>query len=483
MGLTINPELAAAVAAEAWQLSLAPYSVRQSGGQWQAYRWLASVARYVTERVLEGDARIILSVPPRHGKSEMISHRLPVWVLNLNPEARIIGTSYADSLASVWGRKVRDTIEGDPRHRAHIRHDMSSVSDWQTTAGGGMRCAGVGAGVTGRGGDLLIADDLHKDWADAHSETILESTWQWFTSTFMTRREPGGSVVLVMTRWHQADTAGRLKDEHPDDWEVIRLPALAEDGDPLGRAPGEALCPERFTAADLQRIRDTDLTPDQWAGLYQQRPDVPGGTIVREDWIQYYDALPDKITRACVSWDFSFKKSGSSFVVGSLWAEVRRPDGGRDYYLVDQVRGRMGFVETQQAVIGFRGRSELHRKARPLFEEAANGNAIEDSLGMKVPGLLMVRPDKSKIARLSAVAPLFKTGNVYAPRPSRAAWVKEWVRELTRFPNYKTNDQVDSASMALAWLSGRRKLIFRMGGRDLLAGGGVEDEAGTGTEH
>lgn len=225
-------------------------------------------------------------MPPRHGKSELASHWFPVWFLNLFPQYNIILTSYEADYAARWGRKVRNTIQ---EHRSSLRvrisEDSSASNRWETTAGGGMNTAGVGGPITGKGAHILIIDDPVKNREDAESRSMRERTWEWWQGTARERLEPMpqtpfGAVILIMTRWHQDDLAGRLlarrvdsKDEEKTHipWHEFRLPALAEESDPLGRVVGAPLWPEKYCLEALCNIRD-EIGPYNWASEYQQRP-------------------------------------------------------------------------------------------------------------------------------------------------------------------------------------------------------------------
>ena len=262
------------LAAMAWRFTPHTFAEVMSGGAWLPYRWLCYVGNIIAEAVAEGDGRVIVNCPPRHGKSHLLSHWTPVWFLDNLPHRNIILTSYEAGVAMNWGRLVRNEFERNPACRTRLREDSTSASRWHSTTGGGMVTAGAGGPITGLGGDLLIVDDPHKSWAEAHSPLYQERVWEWFTSTFYTRCEPGATIMVVMQRWAEDDLTGRLLARHEDHWRHISLPALAEDNDPLGRAPGEALCPERYPREALLKIRKA-VGAAVWQALYQQEP---GGT-------------------------------------------------------------------------------------------------------------------------------------------------------------------------------------------------------------
>lgn len=227
--------------------------------------------------------RLIVSCPPRHGKSEQISNWCPTWFLNNWPYKRVMLGAYNTDFAKQWGRKVRNNIETYRDDLAvRMSNDSTGVEHWHTTEGGGMMARGLGGAFTGFGGDLLICDDPIKSAAEANSAAYREAVWAWWTSAFMTRVEPGATVILTMTRWHTDDLVGRILSdpEQSQHWDVIILPALADEhGDPLGRKAGEALWPERKSAHDLaaEKVAVGDYV---WKALYQQvPPNLNGGNV------------------------------------------------------------------------------------------------------------------------------------------------------------------------------------------------------------
>lgn len=230
----------------------------------------------------QGGRRLIVEIPPRHGKSTIVSQGLPVWFLELFPERHIILASYEAGFAAEWGRAVRNLVaQYAGELTVRISEDSSAANRWHTPQGGGMVTAGVDGPITGRGADLFVIDDPVKSWAQAQSPAYRAHLWDWWHSTAKTRLEPAASVILCMARWHEDDLAGKLireMDAGGQPWEVIRLPAVAEDGDPLGRALGEPLWPERFPAEALAEIQRS--SPSYvWNALYQQRPERAGDAV------------------------------------------------------------------------------------------------------------------------------------------------------------------------------------------------------------
>jgi hypothetical protein len=260
----------------AWRVWPDTFSHRASGGKYRCYGYQRFIGRAIASALVRGRGRLIIEAPPRHGKSTDVSHWLPTWFLDNLPHRRVILASYGAELATHWGRTVRNEFATNPNLLTRLREDSKAAGRWNTPDGGGMLACGVGGAVTGFGGDLIIIDDALKNWEEAHSVTVRDRTNDWICSTLYSRCEPGATIVLAMQRMHDDDPAGWLTQHHADKWEVIRLPALAEAGDVMGRAVGEPLCPERYTATDLGLIRAAML-PAAWDAMYQQAPRTVGG--------------------------------------------------------------------------------------------------------------------------------------------------------------------------------------------------------------
>lgn len=444
--------------------------------------------------VLAGKSpRLMIAMPPRHGKSELASRRFPAFAFGRNPDLSIIGTAYGADLASRVNRDVQRVMDSQeyaalfPQTRlkgsaqdqsllqSHggmmsrlctknlIKRTPSSSglrrADFFEIVGrrGAYRSAGVGGGITGMGGDILIVDDPFKDRASADSAATRERVWAWYTSTLYTRLAPGGGILIINTRWHADDLSGRLLDaaaaKRGDQWRVLEFPAIALEADDH-RKRGDALHPERYPVQQLHAIRAALGTRD-WEALYQQRPTPDGGAMFREEWLRFWlpkdlPAFPASFDQLLLSWDMTFKSGDNNdFVVGQVWGRK-----GADRYLLDQVRGRMGFTETLAA---FRALAAKWPAAtRKLVEDKANGPAVIDSLKHSVPGIVPVEPDGSKTARAHAITALFEAGNVYIPHPDLYPWIKEYIAELTRFPACAHDDQVDATTQALRDMESRR---------------------------
>jgi len=387
-------------------------------------------------------------MPPRHGKSEFISRYSTAWILGKFPDTRIILASYEADFAATWGRKARDLLEehGPSLFGIRVSGKSSAANRWDIEGHeGGMITAGVNGPITGKGADIGIIDDPVKNDQEAMSVTYQERTYEWYKSTFRTRLQRDGAIILIMTRWNENDLAGKLlaaQEEDGEKWEVVNLPAIAEEGDLLGRDPGQPLCPDLFTIEALRSIEKA-VGSFWWASLYQQRPSPAEGGILKRSWWQYYRQTPDRFDEVIQSWDMAFKDTKTAdFVVGQVWGRK-----GADKYLLDQVRDRMDFPATVQAV---RSLSAKWPQARnKLVEDKANGPAVIATLKNEIPGLIAVNPEGGKVVRAQAASPDIEAGNVYLPDPSVAPWVHDFIEECAAFPNGANDDQVDAMTQAL----------------------------------
>lgn len=406
----------------------------------------------------------MVTLPPRHGKSTLISHYFPVWFFDRFPARNILLNSYAAEFAKGWGRKVRNTArEHEDILRFGIQADSRRADEWHTTAGGMMKTAGIGGDITGRGFDVGIIDDPVKNAEEAFSQTIRDRHWDWFTSTFYTRAEPDASIVVLQTRWHDDDLAGRIlrasQKGEIEPYEHINFPALATVDDHIGRRPGEALWPNRYDREALLRIKRALQNGWAWHALYQQNPfDEAWQMFPRRCWGGYGGiptALRDQMT-IVHTWDTAFKDlKSSSYVVGLVLGFV-----GGACYVLDYYREHADFPATVRQMLEMVRRNP---SSRILIEDKANGSAIISALQKHLPGIEPVEPRGSKEARAAAVQPFCRAGSVRLP--AGAPWLDDWFEEFEKFPRGTTDDIVDALSQALArmWLEGAGLL----GGIDL----------------
>jgi predicted phage terminase large subunit-like protein len=422
-------------------------------GQWPGYqpaahhRLLASQL----EAVERGEVhRLIVAMPPRHGKSMLASEFFPAWYLGRNPSRSVIASTYSQELASDFGRKVRNLTDTQ-LHRAafplcRMSEDSKAVHRFSTDAGGAYYAVGRGGSITGRGGNLFLIDDPLKDRAEAESDTTRESTKAWYRSVARTRLAPGGAIVIVQTRWHDDDLAGYVTREHAHEgWTVLNLPALAEADDALGRAEGEPLWPEAYPVADLHSIRCALGTYD-WAALYQQHPTPAEGGIFKLSWFasNRYDVPLAKYRRIVQSWDTGQKAADRNDPsVCTTWGESETT-----FDLLDVFRARMEYPELRRTAESL---ALLHQPIAVLVEDKSSGQSLVQDLkaSTKLP-VIPREPEGDKVIRAMSVSPLCEAGRVRLPRA--AAWLPEFEAELYRFPNAVHDDQVDSMSQALTYM-------------------------------
>jgi predicted phage terminase large subunit-like protein len=380
---------------------------------------------------------------------------------------KIIQCSHTAELAVGFGRKVRNLV--DTEAYKSIFPDLALASDskaagrWNTNKQGDYFAIGIGGAVTGKGADVLIIDDPVKDWAVALSPTQRDSIWDWYQSTAYTRLSPGGGVLLIQTRWHEDDLAGRLlramEAGEGDRWEVVDYPAIAER-DEEHRKKGDPLHAERWPIERLEAIRAV-VGSRKWQALYQGRPSFEGGNIWKASWWRYWTrspltpdqeasgkwmVLPEKLD-LIQSWDLTLGSLSdtASWAVGQVWGKSRA-----DRFLLDEIRFRGGILETESAI------RELSRRfpaaGKKYVEHAALGKPLEAKLRHDIPGIILVPVDQNKAARMEACVPEVEAGNVYLPDPMLTAWVRDWIDECAAAPHGPANDRADAASQALTKL-------------------------------
>ncbi len=439
----LPPEVAKLLSGDGWRLTPATTAIKLSNGWWSPTKHLLYISTIIATAISRGNARIIVSMPPRHGKSELLSVWTPIWYLDHHPDDHVILTSYGSDLATGFGRRVRDTIrERTDILRVRVRHDSSRVDSFLTTGRGGMYSVGIGGPITGRGANLLLVDDYLKNAKDAASETIRNANFDWFISTAFTRLEPQGSVVILATRWNIDDLIGRLK-KRPEtgNWLVIELPGIAETNDPIGRKPGESLWPERYSLDALQSIKNT-LGTYFWQSLYQQRP-IPGGTnVANESWFPVIDILPHRSRLHKVRyWDLAATADGGDYTSGTLISE----DVETGLFYVEDIRRFQkspASVETMiRTTANFDGRD-----VKVLIEQepGASGKSLVDHYVRDVLKEFTVdgrRATGDKFVKAQSFLAAAEAGKV---RLLRGSWNEGFIDEILIFPGGDHDDQVDS---------------------------------------
>ena len=405
------------------------------------------VAKQFEKLAVNPGSRIIVNMPPRHTKSEFASYLLPAWLIGKNPKLKIIQTTHTAELAVRFGRKVRNLMDMDVYRdifpEVELRADSKAAGRWETGQGGEYYAAGVGGAITGRGADLLIIDDPHSE-QDALSETAMENAYEWYTSGPRQRLQPGGSIVVVMTRWSLKDLTGKLirgqaSDIMSDQWDMIEFPAILPSGN--------ILWPEFWKKDELLRVK-ASLSLSKWNAQWQQNPVADEGAIIKKEWWNTWEkeAIP-AVSYIMQSYDTAFsKKETADYSAITTWGVFRPDEGGADnLILMDAKRGRWDFPELKSQAM------EEYRYWEPdmvLIEAKASGTPLTDELRTMGIPVVNYTPSrgKDKHTRMHMVAPIFESGNVWAPEKK---FSEDVIDECAAFPNGDHDDYCDSMSMAL----------------------------------
>ena len=424
------------------------------------------VARQFEKLSMNPGSRIIVNMPPRHTKSEFASYLLPAWLIGKNPELKIIQTTHTAELAVRFGRKVRNLMELDIYKEifpdVDLRADSKAAGRWETGQGGEYFAAGVGGAITGRGADLLIIDDPHSE-QDALSDTAMEHAYEWYTSGPRQRLQPGGSIVVVMTRWSLKDLTGKLikaqaSDIMSDQWDVIEFPAILPSDN--------VLWPEFWKKEELLKVK-ASLSVGKWNAQWQQNPTAEEGAIIKKEWWNKWekDSIPP-VSYIMQSYDTAFsKKETADYSAITTWGVFQPSEGGPDnIILMDAKRGRWDFPELKSNAM------EEYNYWEPdmvLIEAKASGTPLTDELRTMGIPVVNYTPSKGrdKHTRMHMVAPIFESGKVWAPEKK---FSEEVIDECAAFPNGEHDDFCDSMSMAL--------IRYRKGGFLRLDSDEEEDE-------
>jgi len=392
-------------------------------------------------------SRIIVNMPPRHTKSEFASYLLPAWLIGKNPALKIIQTTHTAELAVRFGRKVRNLMELDVYKAVfpdvELRIDSKAAGRWETSQGGEYYAAGVGGAITGRGADLLIIDDPHSE-QDALSETAMENAYEWYTSGPRQRLQPGGSIVVVMTRWSLKDLTGKLvraqsADIMSDQWDIIEFPAILPSDN--------ILWPEFWKKDELLRVK-ASLSLAKWNAQWQQNPTAEEGAIIKKEWWNVWekDKVPP-VSYIMQSYDTAFsKKETADYSAITTWGVFQPLEGGPDnIILLDARRGRWDFPELKSIA------KEEYKYWEPdmvIIEAKATGTPLTDELRVMGIPVINYTPSKGrdKHTRMHMVAPIFESGMVWAPDKK---FSEDVIEECVAFPNGDNDDYCDSMSMAL----------------------------------
>jgi predicted phage terminase large subunit-like protein len=401
--------------------------------------------------------RLMIFMPPGSAKSTYASVLFPSWYMGRNPDKNLIAASYAQRLSSRFGKRCRNIV-GSTDYKAIFGFGLAEGSaakdEWEVASGGEYTATSVDGAVTGRRGDLIIIDDPVKGRAEADSETVRETTWNWYQDDLKTRLKPGGAIVLIQTRWHEDDLAGRLLPEEysgesgeingrdGEKWHVVCLKAQAEDGDPLGRNPCEWLWPEWFVPKELEQIKISQ-GERSWSALYQQRPSPEEGDYFKREWIRWYDTKPEHI-RVYGASDYAVTDDGGDYTVHGVCGV----DPNDDIYILDWWREQADSEKWIEAFI------DLVKKWKPLEWEEESGQIIKgvgpfikkrqrETQAYCYRRQLVSSTDKP--TRAQAFRGRMAQGKVYFPR--NAPWVQKLITEMMTFPAGRNDDQVDVLSL------------------------------------
>ena len=373
--------------------------------------------------------RLLISLPPRHGKSELISKFFPPWYLINKPSSKIIIASYNQSKAMRF--RSQDIYNA---YRNDLKVERADF--YQNINNGYVLSAGARGSLTGEGADLLIIDDPYKNHIEAYSATVRESIWDWFKSTAFTRLQPDGRIIIVHTRWHYDDLIGKLCED--SEWKYLRIPAIAEDDDILNRDVGNPLWESQFNLETLNNIKNS-IGHFWFSAMYQQQPIASEYQIFRNDrWKFYYDK--PNVTSIIQVWDTAFKSGEENdYSVCATWGI-----SNQNYYLLDLWRGKVKFPDLEIHAVN---QYKLWKPNLILIEDSASGQDLIPVLRRDT--LLPIKPvtPMNKVIRAHAVSPVIEQGNVYIPE--HASWLPEFLNEHSQFPYGKNDDIVDTTTIFL----------------------------------
>lgn len=441
-----------------WRLTPATFAYKITGGSWIPKKHLLLISTKIATAVAQGNGRLIVSMPPRHGKSELCSVHTPCWFLEKYPEKRVILSSYGADLSVGFSRRVRDTfMNKDNFDLLKTRLEgAKSVDQFLTDKGGGMYSMGVGGPITGRGADLLLIDDYIKEIKEALSPSQRQYLWDWFATTAFTRLEPNATVVIIATRWHSDDLIGRvLKNMVGHGWDYIEIPAIAEKNDPIGREVGQPLFPERYSLKAL-RERKAVLGNAYFQAIYQQKPVDETNKIADASWLQIVKAVPDiQGFQSARCWDLASSEEGGDFTVG---VKVMYHKDTDRMWITDIRRGQWSPGQVEKAVAAF---AQLDGKDCTVIierEPGSSGKLLEEAYTNRVLKgyrVIPVTTSSHKVVRAQPFLAAAENGKIYVVEGD---WNKEFLQEFDMFPGgFGTfDDQVDAAGSAYAKLSGKK---------------------------
>ena len=392
--------------------------------------------------------RLIVNMPPRHTKSEFASYLLPAWIMGHAPKTKIIQATHTGELAFRFGRKVRNLMDHEDYKRVftnvELSQDSKAAGRWETNHGGEYFATGVGGAITGRGADLLIIDDPHSE-QDALSETAFDNAYEWYTSGPRQRLQPGGIIVIVMTRWSTKDLTGRLvgaqKEIKADQWEIIEFPAIFPNS-------GNPIWPEYWKKDELLSVK-ASLNEQKWQAQWQQSPTSEEGSIIKREWWQKWESKtpPNNIQHIIQSYDTAYsKKETADYSAITTWGVFTSEADGKVYLiLLDAVKGRWEFPELKRKALA---KYKQYEPETIIIEAKASGLPLTHELRQVGIPVTNFTPSKGndKHVRVNAVAPVFEAGQVWVPDER---WAQEVIEECAAFPFGDNDDYVDSTTQAV----------------------------------
>lgn len=419
----------------------------------RVHRFVAERLQAFVEAVERGESpRLMLFMPPQEGKSELVSRKLPAWVLGKHPDWRIILASYGADLAEKMSKAARTCVDSEPYKElfpdSKLDPTSTAAADWNLEGtDGGVMARGVGGGITGNPAEILLVDDPVKGREEVERDEYRQNQIEWWPQA-IDRVQEGGGIIMLCTRWHYADLPGYLQDKAladplADQWEVIVLPAIAEEDDPLGRLPGEPLG-GRHSLQWFQRTQ-ANIPERDWTSKFQQRPSNAQGTIFKREWLRFEQ--PPRRERGWVfqvaDTAFSEKKT-AAYTCVETWRVT-----GNAYRLLHVYRNRVDFPNLTDDT---KALAATFKPIAIVIEKKASGQSLIQVFNKetRLP-VLPYEPHGDKLTRAHLVTPIFRAGRVILPRKEDAPWVAAWVKEHLEFPVTEFKDQVDTTSMGLLW--------------------------------